>query len=746
MTAAYGSSWRDRRAKIDNSNAPSCHKMPPFLRLNSTGESPSIDERLANSILQQRTPLTSDRRGLFGKIASHLMPQTNAPGARQFIDIHTAVGGIAALDEHMLSGEAKAMASYVRGTPPVDRQATTMSKPVARPNPSHVRSSRYGQWTVDALSPYMQPGVFPCHVFSAMQVGSSFGQISNVWSGQSKLLASVSDSVLNCQVGQNFPFQIQVPFTASQGRGLVYNNHSCDSKPSYSQPCSPSQKKAGSTDSGHCVNTTRHQNGGHHCVCEKESSVDTQFKNLHGNSLHGSPHRYRDSSVKADPNAALSTSVQPCKITVSVGRNSDSVVSKAVDICSCDNNDNKEVDNASKDKPNIPDSCDNASPSSSKMSSILQLVFECKHIAECEPNMSLTSGTPLIMSTPTGAWPHAAESHSKTSINHSDKADSVDDSCEMSSSSEMSDSRNGELFLESDNSAEDFFHPTFSSSPKKSNSAVSNTVDVAVHAAAGSTDADVDDDKDDMSFRSESDTAASASSASCSDTQQNTLCSGAQEKISTSEPDICQTFNSGPDRDLDHCLFEADDLETDCVNDDEVDWNDWSDDETEDAFTPKDSDFFDLHIPVLYSFLPGQTSHPCPAFSGASCAVLTGTGQVAEVEVLFCPNDEDAPDGASRRIFNNDGTVRTWLSKDANDRWDQHYSADVPKEKTNTKVRFRCGKGVDRCHEFERVEVEHRGDEDTSQMTCMELQKLMDERRRQGRIGHLADHDEDEDI
>lgn len=741
MTAAYGSSWRDRRAKIDNSNAPSSHKMPPFLRLNSTGESPSIDERPANSILQQRTPLTSDRRGLIGKIASHLIPQTNAPGARQFIDIHTAVGGIAALDEHIFSGEAKTMASYVRGTPPVDRQAT-MSKPVARPNPSHVWPSRYGQWTVDGLSPYMQPGVFPCNVFSAMQVGSSFGQISNVWSGQSKLLASVSDSVLNCQVGQNFPFQTQVPFTASQGRGrgLVYNNHSCDSKPSSSQPCSPSQKKAGSTDSGHCVNTARHQNGGHHCVCEKESSVDMQSKILHCNSLHGSPCRYRDSNVKADPNDALSTSVQPCKVSVS--SNSDSVVSKAVDICSCDN---KEVDNASKDKPYIPDSCDSASPLSSKMSSILQLVFERKHIAECEPNMSLTSGTPLIMSTLTGAWPHAAELHSKTSINHSYKAGSVDDSCEMSSSSEMSDSRNGKLFLESDNSAEDL-HPTFSSSPKKSNSAVSDTVDVAVHATTGSTDADVDDDKDDISFRSESDTAASASSASCSDTQQNTLCSGAQENISISEPDLRQTSNSGPDRDLDHCLFEADELETDCVNDDEVDWNDWSDDETENAFTPKDSDFFDLHIPVLSSFLPGQTSHPCPAFSGASCAVLTDIGQVAEVEVLFCPNDEDAPDGACGRIFNNDGTVRTWLSKDANDRWDQHYSTDVPNEKTNTKVRFQCGKGVDRCHEFERVEVEHRGDEDTSQMTCMERQKLMDEQRRQGQIGHSADHDEDEDI
>nr|KAG5699228.1 hypothetical protein BaRGS_012749 [Batillaria attramentaria] len=63
----------------------------------------------------------------------------------------------------------------------------------------------------------------------------------------------------------------------------------------------------------------------------------------------------------------------------------------------------------------------------------------------------------------------------------------------------------------------------------------------------------------------------------------------------------------------------------------------------------------------------------------------------------------------------------------ANARWNLHYPTPAP-EKTSAKVTFQCGEGVDQYHEIDHVEVE--ADCSGSTMTCMELQKLMEERKK----------------
>eukprot|EP00916_Digyalum_oweni_P008751 GHVL01014603.1.p1 GENE.GHVL01014603.1~~GHVL01014603.1.p1 ORF type:complete len:703 (+),score=111.93 GHVL01014603.1:249-2357(+) len=157
--------------------------MPPFLRLDSTGEVSSEDGPAVQSkgIHRHRTPVyqfhrqgvsTSVCNGLLGNWMPHLTPQKPGFSSNQLtVSPQTmAQGGISALDQLIDSRQSVNC---------VARQAMPSTVKMAHPSGLQ-RPSQYKNWGVNVMMahgyPWLPQGVFPCHLFDAIHSGSQLWQ------------------------------------------------------------------------------------------------------------------------------------------------------------------------------------------------------------------------------------------------------------------------------------------------------------------------------------------------------------------------------------------------------------------------------------------------------------------------------------------------------------------------------------------------------------------------------------------
>lgn len=172
MRAAYGSPRAHRHHGNNlndsvgvSSSAPAGFKMlmPPFLRLDSTGEDDgpvqSVNHQRANTYRQGTS--SSVTNTFWGKMFQF------APPPKTLLQNHTvpqavAQGGLSALDELIHSGQALDCVAKAGMRPNVKMAQTAQQQQPP---------SRYGQWGVmNPNCPWLlPPGVFPCHVFRAAQ-------------------------------------------------------------------------------------------------------------------------------------------------------------------------------------------------------------------------------------------------------------------------------------------------------------------------------------------------------------------------------------------------------------------------------------------------------------------------------------------------------------------------------------------------------------------------------------------------
>ncbi|XP_076450493.1 uncharacterized protein LOC143286702 [Babylonia areolata] len=160
------SSYNHRTKTCSGSKAPSGKMMmPPILRLDSTGETTSYD-RPVQSMGYQRTNTcrqgaslgaASGKNSLFGKLISHIAPQPST--SSDFLDQSRIKNGLFVLDE-LLNSKQTFDSAAMAGKPSHVKMAQN----------KFTHSDRYGQWgTMCPSYPILPRGVFPCHVFNALQ-------------------------------------------------------------------------------------------------------------------------------------------------------------------------------------------------------------------------------------------------------------------------------------------------------------------------------------------------------------------------------------------------------------------------------------------------------------------------------------------------------------------------------------------------------------------------------------------------
>ena len=167
--------------------------MPPFLRLDSTGEVTSCDP--VRPVSQSRTHAvrqTGSSNGTNGFLGSLMSNFTPTCSSRQ-LTMAQVQSGISALDE--LYKKRQAMESPVKAG---------IRPPAKMARPHHPWPDRYGQWGINTYQhcAVLPPGVFPCHVFNASRSQSSLWPLSSgqfahntAWSSGQTLVDKVKQSL-----------------------------------------------------------------------------------------------------------------------------------------------------------------------------------------------------------------------------------------------------------------------------------------------------------------------------------------------------------------------------------------------------------------------------------------------------------------------------------------------------------------------------------------------------------------------